>query len=264
MKRADRPKHRAPEGKSFPVAHFKALTKSDAPGTFEAVVAVFDNIDSYGDRMREGAFVRTLEERGLPPIVWSHDWLTPPIGVSLDGGEVKAGAHGDHPAGLWIKGRYFVDTAAGEDHPVARMVWTAQTAQGGDGKAALKEFSFGYRTRKAQWVEEDTDTLPADAQWTGGEIRDLLDVDLYEVGPTLVGANAATELLAAKAALIEAKRLGLTSDDVSTLFDVPVHRTKATGDNPAPNGGDDRKAAQPEEVRARIAAVDDLRPPITF
>jgi HK97 family phage prohead protease len=255
-RRADRPKGHVPEQKSFPVAHFKALKSSDAPGTFEAIVAVFDNIDSYGDRIRSGAFTRTLDERGLPPIVWSHDWLTPPIGASLDAGERSAS--GDLPAGLWVKGRLLVYQTAGADHAVARQVWAAMTAAGGDGRPPLKEFSFGFRTRKAQWVEEDPDTLPADAQWTGGEIRDLLDLDLYEVGPTLVGANPATELIAAKAALLEARRHGLTSDDVRTLFG---NDKKERDDDPAGGG---RKADLPDEVRAGIAAVDDLRPPITL
>lgn len=252
----DRPKSPVPEHKSFKVAHFKALTKDAAPGSFEAIVAVFDNIDSYGDRMRKGAFTRTLSERGVPPIVWSHDWMTPPIGATSDAAEREA--KGDLPAGLWIKGRLFVDVDNGEDHPVARMVHVAMTAAGGDGKAPLREFSFGYRARKAQWVEEDVDTLPADAQWTGGEIRDLLDVDLWEVGPTLLGANNATALIAAKAALIGAgvSRADLTSDDFRNLL--RTNDDKQGDDNPARNG--DRKAAPPEDVQARIDAVTARRP----
>lgn len=252
--------------KGFRVAHFKALSGSDAPGTFEAVVAVFDNIDSDGDRIRKGAFTRTLDERGLPPIVWSHIWDVPPIGTPLDAAEVDASEKGAGiPAGLWIKARLLVDVAGGEDHAVARQVWAAMTALGGDGQPPLKEFSFGYRTRKAQFVQEDVDTLPPELQWTGGEIRDLLDVDLWEVGPTLMGANSATRLIDAKAAVTAAVKSGALSADVaSTLLDAS---SRKGGDNPAPN---DAPPAAPEgdiggpseEVQVRIAAIEaEMRPP---
>lgn len=256
-----RPNSPAPERKGYAVASFKALKAADAPGTFEAVVAVFDNIDSYGDRMRKGAFVRTLEERGLPPIVWSHIWDVPPIGTTLDADEVDAGAKGDHPAGLWIKARLLVDQAAGEDHQIARQVWAAMTALDGRGVPPLKEFSFGYRTRKAQIVQEDVDTLPKDLQWTGGEIRDLLDVDLWEVGPTLLGANGDTRLLDAKAAVTAAVKSGaLSAEAASTLLDVHVHSQKAD-DEPAPNDDDAPEGGPSEEVLARMAALDELPPP---
>jgi uncharacterized protein len=258
-KQADRPQAAVPEHKQFRVAHFKALTKADPPGSFEAIMAVFDNIDSYGDRMRTGAFVDTLEKRGLPPIVWSHDWMTPPIGATSDADEVEAGKHGDHPAGLFVKGRYFIDTAAGEDSPIARQVWTAQTAVDGKGQPVLREFSFGYRTKRAQWVEEDPETLPADAQWTEGMIRDLLAVDLYEVGPTLVGANPDTALLAAKAAALAARAGGadLTSEEFRSLLG---GKNRDGSDGNRDGNGDAPKAQMPEDVRARLDAIGARRP----
>ncbi len=49
-------------------------------GEFEAVVAVFGNIDSYGDVIVKGAFAATLKDwsdSGDPiPVVWSHDSST--------------------------------------------------------------------------------------------------------------------------------------------------------------------------------------------
>jgi hypothetical protein len=78
--------------------------------------------------------------------------------------------------GLVIDGQLFVRDD--DNHDVARAVYTAM--KGG----ALKEFSFAYEVRQARFVEED-----------GKEIRELVDLDVFEVGPTLVGMNPSTRLL---------------------------------------------------------------------
>lgn len=187
-----------PRSHRFPVAELRALGDDEAPGTFEAIVSVFGNVDSYGDRMVSGAFVKTLqpppEGRGMPPVVWSHEWSVPPTGATLEAREVGEDELGyKHRSGLYIKGRLLVDTANGEDHAVARQVWAATRATGGDGRPPLREFSFGFRTMRAQFVE-DADEPNA---WFG-EVREILEVELFEVGHTLVGANDATQLLAVK------------------------------------------------------------------
>lgn len=172
------------EHKSFGTFELKSIDAGE-PGEFEALVAVFGNVDGDGDRLVKGAFTRTLTERGFPAIVWTHDRLTVPVGVS------KAVTETDQ--GLLVKGRFFI--AEDEDHAIARQVYAAMKAIGGDGRPALRDWSFGYRTVKAQWVTEADN--PDAAIW-GGEIRELLDVDLWECGPTLVGANQAASTLALK------------------------------------------------------------------
>lgn len=167
------------EHKTFEVQEIKALTDSDEPGTFEAIVAVFGNVDRTGDRIKKGAFKRTLEERGLPPIIWSHNWEIPPIGVVQKATE--------NSEGLRIKGRLFV--GEGEDSPMARQVYTALTAKDGNGQPPLREFSFGYEPR--EYSEEKTKK--------DGTVRVLEDIELYEIGPTLIGMNPATRLIGAKA-----------------------------------------------------------------
>jgi HK97 family phage prohead protease len=166
------------EFKNFSVTEIKALRESDTPGTFEAIVSVFGNVDRGGDRVKKGAFARTLKEKGLPPLIWSHNWDVPPIGVVEEATE--------NNEGLRIKGRLFV--GEGEDHPIARQVYTAMTAQDGNGQPPLREFSFGYEVRQSSEEKRDDET-----------IRVLEDLELFEVGPTLVGMNPATRLLAAKA-----------------------------------------------------------------
>ncbi len=159
------------EIKSFGLSEVKTIDNGQ-PGSFEAVVAVFGNVDDGGDRMVKGAFSRTLAENGMPPVVWSHEWQVPPIGTITDAKETDEGLH--------VKGRLFV--GADEDHAVAKQVHAAMKA------GALKEFSFGYATKGSNDVEED-----------GKSIRELTDVDLFEVGPTLKGMNPATRLVGVKA-----------------------------------------------------------------
>ena len=214
---ADAPKAESGrEVKTFPLAQVKTLDTPEEPGSFKAVVAVFGNVDSVGDRMDKGSFTRTLNERGLPPIVWSHNWDVPPIGA------VKSAVETDE--GLEITGRLFV--GADEDHPVARQVYTAMKAKDGNGQSPLREFSFGYAVKQS--TDETVD---------GKQIRVLKDVDLYEVGPTLVGANSATRLVGIKA-LAEELKLAASAAE------------KPTADNtdltpPAP-------VADGQEARSRI------------
>lgn len=157
-------------------------TKADSDeGTFEATVAVFGNVDSMGDRIVPGAFAKTLGEwrkTGDPiPVILSHQWDNPMshIGV-VHPQDVK-----ETPKGLLVKGR--LDVA---DNEVARQVHRLMK------RRSLREFSFGYR-------------VPSGGQKRGKDgANELLEIDLVELGPTLKGANPATELHEVKSALHEA------------------------------------------------------------
>jgi HK97 family phage prohead protease len=161
--------------KSFEILETKADGDS---GIFEALVSVFNNVDSDGDRILPGAYTKTLErwrESGDPiPIILSHQWTNPfaHIGVAYPK-DVK-----QTPRGLMVKGRLDI-----KDNDVARQVYRLMQ------RRSLKEFSIGYK-------------VPA-----GGEHRaedganDITEIDLVEAGPTLKGANGATELHAVKSAL---------------------------------------------------------------
>lgn len=251
-----------------PALGFKALGSGDEPGTFEAIVAVFGNVDSHGDVIRLGAFEKTLVDDGLPPIVWTHDWYTPPIGASLDVKELDLDALRDAgysldddgiEGGLYAKGRLLV--ADDEEHAIARQVWAAMKATGGDGRPPLREWSFGYRTRKSQWIEVDPDTLPPELAWTGGELRELLELRLDELGPTLKGSNPVTETVAVKSAVKTLELRGvITSDEAKTML-------REVGDTPAPNAATEpakRQIEATEEVRARIAELAVAAPPTTL
>lgn len=138
-------------------------------GQFEALVSVFGNVDSMGERVVKGAFAKTLEEweaSGDPiPVIWSHRWSDPEYHV----GVVLAAEERDE--GLWVRGQLDVDEAKAAK--VHRLLKGRRVTQ----------FSFAY---------DVIDSRKADGCW------ELTELKLFEVGPTLVGANQETELLAAK------------------------------------------------------------------
>ena len=184
--------------KTAPVLHAKALEGGgDAPGTFEAVWAVFGNEDSDGDVVEPGAFLKSWE-RKLPKVVWSHSWMEVPIGVTLEVDELSGeqlkrlvpnGVPDNVTGGAWAKARLAVDVAAGEHNPRALEVYTALKMVGGDGRPALDEFSWGGRVTE-ETVEKRDGAFP---------LWHLEAVDQTEWGPCVKGANPATALVAAKA-----------------------------------------------------------------
>lgn len=150
-------------------------------GEFEALVSVFGNADAVGDIVFKGAFKNTLEKWGKSgdpiPVIWSHQHDDPEshIGYVVEAKETDDG--------LWVKGK--VDM----EEPRARKVYKLLKGR------RVTKFSFAYDIKDPDLSKiEDFDDIP----WndTGG--FDLKELDLFEVGPTLIPANAETDLLAVK------------------------------------------------------------------
>jgi HK97 family phage prohead protease len=162
-------------------AKVRVLTKADGDGgtagQFEALVSVFDNVDSYGDVIRKGAFSATLADwqaKGLPiPIYYSHRLDDPDMNL----GHVVSATETDK--GLQIVGQLDLDM------PKAETVY--RLFKGG----RLSQFSFSYS------VPSGGGAIKTDPE-TDLEYYELTEIDLFEVGPTPVGANSETELLAVK------------------------------------------------------------------
>lgn len=144
---------------------------SEPDGTFEALVSTYD-VDSVGDKVAPGAFGKSLaewKESGEPiPVIWSHQHSDPfaHIGSVVDA-EEKEGE------GLYVK------AALDLDNPTAAQVY--RLLKGG----RVRQFSFAY------------DVRGADGPDSAG-VTTLTDLKLYEVGPTLIGANQETRTLAVK------------------------------------------------------------------
>lgn len=169
---------------SAKVYGLKALP-AEGPGVFEAIVAVFGNVDHQGDRIVAGAFVDDLaawKASGDPiPVVFSHQWnnLDAHIGKALDakellpGDPMLVGTGLEELGGLWIKFGLFVEDP--DEAPTRRLAKRLE-------ERTIREFSFAYDV-----IEE---------QRAADGANELLKLAILEVGPTLKGANPATVLLA--------------------------------------------------------------------
>ncbi|SMX98047.1 MULTISPECIES: HK97 family phage prohead protease [Brevibacterium] len=201
----------------------------DDEGTFEALVAVFNNIDSYGDVILKGAFADTLKEwgdSGYPvPVVWSHDKDDPfsHIGVVTEAKETETG--------LVVKAQLDME------NPKAKQVH--KLLKGG----RIKEFSFAF-----SYDMEDVSPAKRDSV----EVRELKKLKLYEVGPTMVGANPSTQLMGVKS---------VKADDDPAPTDPAGDPAPADDDTPNDDtGGDDwAKAAEiVSEVSNLLTQLGDI------
>ncbi|WP_018350954.1 HK97 family phage prohead protease [Longispora albida] len=155
-------------------ARIKQAGGPEAPaGEFEAIVSVFGNVDSVGDKVMPGAFTDTLAEweaSGDPiPIIWSHRSDDPDYHI---GHVIEAAETGE---GLWVRGLLDLDA------PKAAQVYRLLKGR------RVTQFSFAY---------DILDAAPGVHE--GADVLELRKLKVYEVGPTLIGANQATSLLAVK------------------------------------------------------------------
>lgn len=194
------PTERFEHKRAFEVVEFKALDKK---GEFEALVAVFGNVDLGGDRIVKTAFDKSLarwQEKGDPiPIIWNHMWDNPEAHIGeADPADVIATDEGLHVK----RGRLDLD------RPFAEQVHHLMS------RRRVKEFSFGYNLLD----KERTD-----------DALDLLELDLFEFGPTLKGMNPETELLAVKALAAATEpqsplvTVTASSSSTSGSWSTPVH-----------------------------------------
>lgn len=147
--------------KTIHMSNFKAL--DDEQGVFEGYLAVFGNVDSYGDVIERGAFKKTLAEaekkrsqRGdkyLFPILWQHS-PEEPIGGFLEMRE--------DDFGLYVKGQLDLDIELG------------RRAYSGLKKGYIRGLSIGYDVVKQAW---------------DGQIRRLKEINLWEGSVVTFPAN---------------------------------------------------------------------------
>lgn len=135
-------------------------------GSIEGLLAAFGNIDSHGDRIKPGAFTKTLAARGDTPLpmLLFHDQKRP-VGAWRSWTET--------PKGLYVKGALTMSVRdAQEAHALAR-----------DG--ALTGLSIGFETKAA--LRDHS---------TGG--RDLLEAELHEGSLVTFASNPETRVMAIK------------------------------------------------------------------
>lgn len=140
--------------KDFQIESFKA-DESGKDLIIEGWGAYFDNVDSYGDVIKKGAFTKTLMERkDRIAFAYQHD-VWNPIGKIM---EIE-----ERDKGLFLR----VKLSAAEKDIQTKVK-----------EGILKEMSIGYRTINS-----------APAVIDGQDINTLTEVMLYEVSLVTIAAN---------------------------------------------------------------------------
>lgn len=238
----------------------KAVGSDDGleEGVFEAIVSVFGNVDSYGDKMILGAFKDTLDEwaaSGDPiPSYYSHRMDDPDynIGEVLEAKELQPGDPDLPPklkdfGGLYVKVKVDLHDEAKKARQVYRLLKGRR----------LTQFSFAYDVLEYAIVKsEDEEQM----------VWELRKVKLYEVGPTPIGANQETELLAVKAAGYTADRIAsevkagraISAENESELKSVrdainrALESTLDTEDESKASGSEPDKVEVPDGAKAEV------------
>lgn len=152
----------------------------------KGICAVFGNVDSWGDRIQNGAFAKTISEgRSRVKHLWNHDFSTPPI-ASIT--ELKEVSREELPTevlafapeatgGLYVAREYY-DTELSN--------WILKAIDAGD----ITEMSFGYDVIRSEDVKEDE-----------RNVRELKELKLFDTSDVLWGMNAATVASGAKTAM---------------------------------------------------------------
>lgn len=162
----------------------KNLSEDENYGYIEGYASVFDVVDSYKDAVKPGAFTRDLESRKESndktiPMLWNHETNNPIGFFSLD--EMFEDNHG-----LYVKGKILLTIPQGK---------TAYSLL----KAGIcKKMSIGYMTKKYN-IDQATG------------IRELLDIELYEISLVMFPANKEASILRVKS--LDFKEASLNTQD---------------------------------------------------
>lgn len=208
-------------------------------GIVDALVSVIGNVDLGNDRIMPGAFKNTINEwqmKGDPlPVIWSHEWDKPEAHV----GFVDPSNMEETPEGLKVRMQFDLD------RPFAEQVFHLLKSR------RVTQFSFGYFARKFEMVQED-----------GKDIRELLDLEVFEVGPTLLGMNPATQLLNAASASRLLHPTNQTINAGAESVNITITASKSTDEVPAPTE-DAPVVETPAEEAEKSAQTDVLDAPST-
>ena len=171
---------------------------------FEGYAAVFDNVDSGGDKIVKGAFADTLATRypengaGVP-VYWNHETNDPFKNL----GTTVTAYEDDH--GLKVEGT--IDTTTDVGAQVAKLLKEHRVAQ----------MSFAYSIDEGGWMDG---TKNEDGTYNPG-YYELRKLDLFEVSICPIGMNQETEVSAKKA------MLGLDADQEPTRPEPTISQVEA-------------------------------------
>jgi len=211
------------------------LAKDAQRGIVEAIVSVTGVTDFYDDIIVEGAFKKTIAERGLKVKVLNHHnsySVTDVIGVCLEMREIPRDelpfglltAYPTATGGLLTRTQYLLDTPEGAG-AFARI-----------NAGAIDEYSIGFRCLQYEWKKQDDNRV----------LRLIKEVQLFEYSPVIWGANPATATVGVKANRSPLPRRAQAATD---LMHQAAHSLKA---------GRVLSAANAEKLKTALDALMDV------
>jgi uncharacterized protein len=208
----------------------KATAGDEGTGSFEGYGSTFGHVDSYGDRIVEGAYKDTIPDflkRGGSLL--SHDWMSLPIGTIT---EAKEDA-----IGLYLVSHYHSIQSAQD----ARTVAKERIDRG-----ANVGLSIGYLARDWKYVREDGSDWP---------IRELLAIDLFEISQVLVPADSFAGMTGVKSGIPFVDE----AEELVTSVESFVKRTQAIHALRAKDGRDVSTASKDrvQEVAEKLALLNE-------
>lgn len=139
----------------------------EADGRFAGYASVFGMVDSQRDIVRAGAFARSIKSRTAPlQLLWQHQWESP-IGT-ID-------TMFEDPRGLYVEGKLLMAVTR------AREAYALLKAN------VLRGLSIGYSVKN---YRRDPDS----------GVRELIEVELWEVSLVTLPANEAAQVTVLKQA----------------------------------------------------------------
>ena len=182
---------------------FEIRKFSQDEGTFEAYVATWDTLDSFGTRFKKGAFRKTISERlrkGDIKILWQHK-IDEPIGVVMDARE------DDH--GLLIHGRLDIGV------PKADQARTQMTS------GTINQLSFGFDIIKQKRNPND------------GFI-DISEVRWWEASPVTFASNPTTSVVNVRSSQVvqDGELIHAEEGDAFTVYDEEIVHIRSITDDP--------------------------------
>lgn len=142
----------------------KFAATGESEGEIEGYASLWDITDSGNDRVKRGAFAKSIKGRNASriPMFFGHAHSSVPIGVWT---EIKEDAKG-----LKVKGKLLL-----QNSPEARQVRDVLLAKGEMG------ISIGYRTINRAFLTPDG---KEHADWMPNAVRELREVELREISLT--------------------------------------------------------------------------------
>ena len=234
------------------LAEIKAAPNGSDLGQFTGYASVFNNVDSYGDKVIPGAFTESLKSYGEGganiPCYWSHDMSDPMKCI----GWTTAATEDEH--GLKV------DVQLDLDNPNGAQAYKLIK------NGVVNQMSFAYEVEEGAFV--DTETTDA------GGYYELRKLKIFEVSLVQVGANQATELLDVKHRLLDGVKAGgeFTADDKSKLsqaVELITEVLETADDSPSDDSSEESsddnaqeqetaKAEDRAEVKARTLSPVDI------